>query len=118
LASVTLHAEMEKHLRDDLAATKAAIAKIESAIANFGIWNGDENETLPPAAATATEESSGGEKDTSSQGSSLPAGILSDDTAELESSINAAEKEEKELRDRLPVLREVVSRMWEVVRDG
>lgn len=48
--AVALHAEMEKHIRDDLAITKAAIGQIEKELAKAREGSTDEsgNTTLPP----------------------------------------------------------------------
>lgn len=103
-ASVALHAEIEKYLRDDVAATKAAIARIEQEIANFSADLTGSNDKVEGDSQPQPDQA---------VPSNLPDGILSSKPTELNASIEAAHRQETELRERLPELRTAVARMWE-----
>ena len=92
--AVAINAEMEKHLRDDMASTKSAIAKIEREM------------TRLRGEATAAEPDEDAET-----ASSLPLGILSTDAAVLQAKADEMQTEISRLQEELPVRREVVLRM-------
>jgi hypothetical protein len=101
--AVALNTEMERILRDDLAATKAAIARLEREIAQV-------RDSIPPAGGHP-----GGEIDLPSEEpshpSSLPAEVLADDAETIRASSDTAHESIKRLEDELPELRNTVATM-------
>jgi hypothetical protein len=93
--AVSLHAEMERHLRDDLAATKIAIDQVEKELA---VLRGID----PPAE---------GEQPTYE--SPLPANITSTDPVALDSLIETLESEHQQLAVQLPKVKERVATLME-----
>lgn len=101
--AVALNTEMERILRDDLAATKAAIARLEREIAHV-------REGIPPAGGPPS-----GELDLPSEEPShppsLPADVLADDAETIRASSDTAQESIKRLEDELPELRNTVATM-------
>ena len=96
--AVAINAEMEKLLRDDLATTKAAIAKIEREIIQ-----------LRQQGVHQPDTEANGEVSTPS--SILPEGILATDERVLDDKSTLAQNNITKLENELPVLREMVTRM-------
>ncbi|RSH91812.1 hypothetical protein EHS25_009182 [Saitozyma podzolica] len=101
--AVALNTEMERILRDDLAATKAAIARLEREIAHV-------RDSIPSAGGPPV----GGidvSSDEPSRPSSLPADVLDNDADAIRASSDTAQESIKRLEDELPELRNTVATM-------
>jgi hypothetical protein len=101
--AVALNTEMERILRDDLAATKAAIARLEREIAHV-------RDSIPSAGGPPV----GGidvSSDEPSHPSSLPADVLDNDADAIRASSDTAQESIKRLEDELPELRNTVATM-------
>lgn len=91
--AVSLHAEMERHLRDDLAATKIAIDRVEKELAVLrGAVEVDPGEVEQPAYI-----------------SPLPANITSSDITALDTLTRSLQHEYRQVEERLPVVKNKVA---------
>jgi hypothetical protein len=90
--AVSLHAEMERHLRDDLATTKIAIDQVEKELA---VLRG----AIDP----------GSEEERPTYVSPLPANITSSDLSALDTLMQTLQNEHHQFEERLPVIKDKVA---------